>query len=206
MSTPASELPLDAAPAAQINERLWPALTIAPLLAALADYLFWRQSPGAPFGAFFCLAGAVVTILHAQTRASRRKCAVAGGLLVLSSVATVWAISFTNIMVLVGLLAVLVGESFYADVPGGTWVRWSLRASRLVLRSRALAVVFSTVGRERARADGVQQSGGRCLWPLHAGHCAGTLSRRNLSRRLPTRKRRLPTILRPHFRDAQPVD
>ena len=124
MNTTASDLPLDAAPVAQTNERLWLALTVAPLLACLADYLFWQQWPVPAFGAFFCLAGVVVVLLHAQTRASRRKAGIACGLLALSSVATVWEASFVNTMVLVALLAVVVGESFYADVPETAWARW----------------------------------------------------------------------------------
>ncbi|HEY3897795.1 MAG TPA: DUF4173 domain-containing protein [Chthoniobacter sp.] len=125
MNTTASDLPLDAAPAAQTNERLWPTLTVAPFLAWLADYLFWWQNPGASVAAFFSLTAVLIFILHARTQRQRQRAGIACGLLVLSSIATVWEVSWTNTVVLVGLLAVVVGESFYAGVPGATWARWS---------------------------------------------------------------------------------
>jgi hypothetical protein len=67
----------------------------------------------------------IVIVLHAPARESRRKAGIACGLLALASVATVWQASLANTMVLVALLAVVVGESCYAQVPGTAWARWS---------------------------------------------------------------------------------
>ncbi len=79
---------LETAPA-ETDGRLWPALTIAPCLACLADYLFWRHDPGAPWGFFFCLAAIIVLVLHARP-GQRRRGGMACGLLGLAAVAAVW--------------------------------------------------------------------------------------------------------------------
>jgi hypothetical protein len=122
MDMPASALPLDAVPD-RTHERLWPALIVAPSLAWLADFLFWPRLPGAPLGFFSCVAATLVLVLHAR-RGRRRRPAVACALLAVASFATVCETSFTNTVVLVSLLVVVVGESFYADVAGTAWARW----------------------------------------------------------------------------------
>ncbi|MEP6667546.1 MAG: DUF4173 domain-containing protein [Chthoniobacter sp.] len=123
MNSSTSDLPLDAAPPLP-NERIWPALTIAPLLVLMADYLFWRPTPGLPFGLYFCLAAIVVLFLHAPA-GRRRRPAIACGLMFLASVATALETSLTNTIVLAALLAVVVGESCYREVVGTAWARWS---------------------------------------------------------------------------------
>lgn len=124
MNPPASDIPLDTPAAIQTQERFWPAVTIVPLLAWLADFLFWRQIPGITLGLYFTLVGAVVCYLHAPPE-QRWRPGIGVGLMAIASIATALETSFTNTLVLLGLLAVVIGESFYRQVPGTAWARWS---------------------------------------------------------------------------------
>jgi hypothetical protein len=123
MNSAASEIPLDPA-SAKSSDRLWPALTVVPVVAWIGDYLFWRQIPGLALGLYFCRAALVVIVLHPRS-VQRWRPWTAWGLMVLTAVATALETSLTNSVVLLVLLAVVVGESCYADVIGTAWARWS---------------------------------------------------------------------------------
>lgn len=124
MNPPASDIPIETATVAQSSERFWHVITIGPLLVWTADFLFWRQTPGLTLGIYFSLVALAVFALHAAPGRQWRP-GIACGLLLVSSVATALETSFTNTLVLLGLLAVVIGESFYREVPGGPWSRWS---------------------------------------------------------------------------------
>jgi uncharacterized membrane protein (UPF0136 family) len=123
MNTSASDFPIDQTPALP-RERVWPALTVGPLLAVTADFLFWRQDWGVSVGLYFCLAALTVFALRARPR-RRRLPGIACGLLFIAALATVLETSLTNCVVLLALLMVIVGESAYAGVIGTAWARWS---------------------------------------------------------------------------------
>ena len=124
MNPPA--IPIEAAAdiPTQSNERLWPAFTVGPALVWMADFLFWGQSPGITLGLYFCLVAVLILVLHARP-GQRWRPGIACGLMALAAVATALETSYTNTFVLIGLLAVVVGESCYREVIGTAWARWS---------------------------------------------------------------------------------
>jgi len=124
MNPPASDIPIETPAITESNERFWPAITIGPLLVWTADFLFWRQTPGLTLGIYFSIVALILFALHAVP-GWRVRPGIACGLLVVSSIATALETSFTNTLVLLGLLGVVIGESFYREVPGGPWSRWS---------------------------------------------------------------------------------
>lgn len=123
MNPPAIPIAAAATPV-QSTERLWPALTIGPLLVWMADFLFWRQSPGITLGLYSCVVAVVILVLHSRPE-QRWRAEIACGLMLLAAIATALETSFTNTLMLIGLLAVVVGESCYREVVGTAWARWS---------------------------------------------------------------------------------
>jgi len=123
MNPPALPIAATAVPT-QTTGRLWPALTLGPALVWAADFLFWRHLPGFTLGLYLCGVALIVFLLHAQP-GQRWRTGIACGLMGFAAIATAWETSFTNTLVLIGLLAVVVGESGYREIPGTAWARWS---------------------------------------------------------------------------------
>ena len=122
-----SNLPPPLPQAARLPEpgalgRLGFIVVMAMLLTALADFLFWKHTPGVSL-AIYCCAVAWISIAI-RRESSGRAPWIAAGLMLASSYATATEISFTNITVLVALLAVVCGECWYAELPA-CWPRWS---------------------------------------------------------------------------------
>jgi hypothetical protein len=104
-------------------KRLGLVLAAAVSLTALADFLFWKQIAGISF-AIYCCAVAAMTIASRRRKCNERAVWFAAGLILAASAATAMEISFTNIAVLLGLLAVIYGECWYPELPA-FWPRWS---------------------------------------------------------------------------------
>ncbi|MGC3990306.1 MAG: DUF4173 domain-containing protein [Chthoniobacteraceae bacterium] len=99
------------------------ALGLALLLLVLGDFLFWPAAPGVSL-ACFAAASLLALALQHRTALFRGKTWLALPLFAASLVATVWQISFSNVLVLLLLLCILVGETSYPALATG-WARWS---------------------------------------------------------------------------------
>lgn len=98
-------------------------LALAGLLTWAADFLFWKLDPGISVAIYVCVVAGVIIALN--SRASRSRLLLpAAVLLILSSWATAFEISLTNICVLGSLLAVIFGEALYPAL-AGRWARWT---------------------------------------------------------------------------------
>jgi len=110
----------DSIPVARV--RLWPLVMATGLLTGAADFLFWHSEPGISLGIFVALL-AVGVLFH---RTEKR---IGGGtwlafILLLGACGQCGIeICFTNVCVLIALLLVLAGGSFYSGLPAG-WRRW----------------------------------------------------------------------------------
>src|SRR5688500_13037089 len=111
-------IPLDVA-----QERLFPTLAAAGILTWLGDFLFWHQPPGLSV-AIFAVSAAAAVYAHPRSERPSRAAWIAALLLLISCVATCLEVSFSNFAVLGVLLAVLMGERHFPDLPAG-WARWS---------------------------------------------------------------------------------
>jgi hypothetical protein len=105
------------------SERVLPVLSISIILAGSADFLFWEQPPGASIALFACLSALTLFALPGSGTRSR-SAQIGGALLLASSLATLLEVSFSNVVVLSTLLAVIMGERHFRALPAG-WARWS---------------------------------------------------------------------------------
>lgn len=110
-------------PIATAQERLLPVIVTSAVLTWLGDFLFWNQVPGISVAVFALIIGISLLVFPGERRASRSAC-IAAVLLVLACIATTLENSFSNVVVLIALLAVLMGERHFREVKG-SWARWS---------------------------------------------------------------------------------
>ncbi len=105
------------------GERLVPTLAAAAGVILLGDFLFWDYRPGLSFGLFVL---AVVGLLLAKNHGSAAAARVMlpSGLVAAAAVQTAVGGSFSNIAVIMALIAVLMGELYFQALPVG-WARWS---------------------------------------------------------------------------------
>lgn len=96
---------------------------LALLLVVLGDFLFWPASPGISL-AIFAAASLLALVAHHRAGIFRGSTRVALPLFAVSVLATAWQVSFSNVLVLLILLCVLVGETSYPALATG-WARWS---------------------------------------------------------------------------------
>ncbi|EDY20816.1 hypothetical protein CfE428DRAFT_2013 [Chthoniobacter flavus Ellin428] len=165
-----------AAVPAQFTGRLWPALTIGPILVWLADFLFWRQTPGFTLGLYFCTVALVVFALHARP-GQRWRAGIACGLMGGAAMATAFETSFTNTLVLIGLLAVVVGESCYREIAGTAWARWSEALLSWVCAPGRWPWFFGRLGSNALVSVGMSKASGdviaRALQAIAPAACLG---------------------------------
>src|SRR5262245_61556577 len=109
-----------ASPAVRV--KLFPLVVTAITFAWLADFLFWNHPPGVSVGIFAVALAAAMLAGSARDRA-RGGVWLATALLFGACVQTGIELCFTNILVLLVLLAVIGGSTYYADLPRG-WPRW----------------------------------------------------------------------------------
>jgi hypothetical protein len=105
------------------RERVLSVVAAAVGLAWLGDFLFWNHPPGVSVAIFGACAAAILSIRSMADRPSRSSW-IAAMLLALSTGATFLELSFSNVVVLLALLAVLMGERHYPELAAG-WARWS---------------------------------------------------------------------------------
>lgn len=100
-------------------------LTIAAAILSVtvaADFLFWYETPGVSL-AIFVVVLAITIFANAPKRWSNGAL-LAAALLFGAAAQSAVEISFSNILVILVLLVVLMGEEFFASLPAG-WPRWS---------------------------------------------------------------------------------
>jgi len=135
-------------------------IVITALLTWLGDFLFWNHSPGISVAIFVTFAVAALLALPDHSRPTRAA-GVAAVLLLFSSGASFLEISFTNITVLIALLAVLMAERHYQELAAG-WSRWSesfiawlcapgrwLWLTRSMVESELVKIGFNSVTTDR---------------------------------------------------------
>lgn len=93
------------------------------LIVWLGDFLFWKHWPGISIALFVCAIAAIV-VSRSRDQWKNPVVRIAFALLAAASCATALEISFTNICVLMALLAVICGECWYGGL-AGHWARWS---------------------------------------------------------------------------------
>src|SRR4030095_1312893 len=111
------------------------------LTGLLGDFLFWRSQPGVSLGVFIALLAIGLVVFGERT--ARRLSALA--LLFLCVVQSAIERCFTNVTLMLALLACVFGESVYSQLPGN-WARWSealYAAMRGPLRWSALLVEWA---------------------------------------------------------------
>ena len=100
-----------------------PRILLSALLLTMAgDYLLWPAPPGISFGIFTLLAGFALFCNRARALPTWTV-ATAALLLIVSAFQSAIALSFSNFLVISGLLVVLVGETSYPSLLPG-WPRW----------------------------------------------------------------------------------
>jgi hypothetical protein len=104
-------------------ERVVSVMAITALLTWLGDFLFWNHPPGVSIGIYIMFVVAALMPLPGEEQPTRAAC-IAAFLLFCSAWASFLETSFSNVAVLIGLLAVLMGERHYQVMAGG-WTRWS---------------------------------------------------------------------------------
>jgi hypothetical protein len=92
-------------------------------IVAAADICFWDVTPGVSFGLFALIAGLIIVLNRAESFRNRRTCCIFA-LLIAAACESANSFSFSNGLVLLILLGVLAGESWYLSLPPG-WSRWS---------------------------------------------------------------------------------
>ncbi len=92
-------------------------------LVALGDYLLWNFTPGFSLG-LFTAAIALAIALNRSRAALTGRIILIGALLLGASVQSGIEVSFSNILVALVLLLLLMTETFYLTLPAG-WARWS---------------------------------------------------------------------------------
>jgi hypothetical protein len=112
-------LPADV-PAAHV--RLWPLVTIAGVLTWAADFLFWKQDFGVNVGIFAALLAVGILLQRPVPQIGRGGWA-ALALLLGAAVQSGIELCFTNVCVLLTLLLVLGGGTYYATIEP-VWRRW----------------------------------------------------------------------------------
>jgi len=115
--------PIVRPPAMFPGEKLLPTCLGVAVLVILGDFLFWNHRPGLSL-AVFVFAVAAVMVARNWTEARTSRVAIAFSLLVVSAWQTAVEISFTNLVVEAALLAVLMAELRFRELPAG-WGRWS---------------------------------------------------------------------------------
>ncbi len=108
---------------AATESRLRPVILGTVLFTWLGDFLFWNQTPGVSVALYALAIGGWLVALPSGGPITRHAL-VAAVLLVVSCVATTLELSLSNVLVLLSLLAVLMGERHFPDMKG-TWARWS---------------------------------------------------------------------------------
>ncbi|MDB6153024.1 MAG: hypothetical protein JWL90_1477 [Chthoniobacteraceae bacterium] len=101
------------------------------ILTWLADFLFWGAVPGVSIGLFGGIIGALLLGERLEARRASFGVMIRAALLLLACVQSAIEVSFTNITVIVVLLLILAGDTFYPGL-GGTWSRVSEAAWSLV--------------------------------------------------------------------------
>ena len=150
-----------ARPALLEGERLLPTCVLAAVVVLLGDFLFWRHRPGlslAIFGAIMML----LMLLKGGRSALRARVLISAGLLLISLTQTAVEISLTNCIVVAILLAVLMGELRFTQLPAG-WARWSeslVAWAAAVGRWRWLVIALSET--PVRNVDAVGRLGERC--------------------------------------------
>ncbi len=102
-------------------------LAFALTLTAAGDFLFWDLPVGVSLAVFVVLLLALL-LLRLPRGGWTRTAAISAALLLGACVATAVEISFTNVTVLLALLAILLGEIHFRSLPGG----WPRAAESLV--------------------------------------------------------------------------
>ena len=92
-------------------------------ITVAADFLFWYQQPGLSLSLFVIILAAAI-LFNRRSSQFRGYTFVALSLLLGAIIQSAIEISFSNILVLLVLLAVLMGEAFFSDLPS-IWARWS---------------------------------------------------------------------------------
>ncbi len=111
-------------PIAVARERVLPFIAIAAAFTWLGDFLFWPHTPGVSVAIFAAFAAAGLLWAIPGEERPTRAAWIAAALVAASSYATMNELSFSNIVVLVALLAVLMGERHYRELVA-EWGRWS---------------------------------------------------------------------------------
>ncbi len=110
-------------PALQNGERLLPICIAVIALVVLGDFLFWKYTPGFSLAIF--TASVASLMLARNGRASlKTRVLIPFGMLLVSALQTAIEMSFTNIAVIAGLFAILMGELYFTQLAAG-WARWS---------------------------------------------------------------------------------
>ncbi len=120
---PPKTLPIVRPPALFPGEKLLPTCLGVAVLVILGDFLFWNHRPGLSL-ALFVSALATAMVARNWDEARTPRVAIAFSLLIVSAWHTAVEISFTNLVVEVALLAVLLAELRFRGLPAG-WERWS---------------------------------------------------------------------------------
>lgn len=104
------------------REPFAPVLLGVVAFTLLADFVLWGHTPGVSFAIFCAMIPALIAAFCAPARWSRRAW-IALALFGPACVQAAVEICFTNVVVLVLLTLVLVGEMWFAALPAG-WARW----------------------------------------------------------------------------------
>jgi hypothetical protein len=104
------------------SERLLPTIAAVAAATSLGDFLLWSALPGLGL-AIFIASLAALLCLHRFAEGVSRRGWLAAVLLVTASVQTSIEICLTNVIVVLVLLLVLLGETTYRQLPPG-WARW----------------------------------------------------------------------------------
>jgi hypothetical protein len=122
MNTPTPP-PIPPSSVLALGERLLPTCGATGIVVLLGDFLFWNHRPGLSLAIFAVAMAALLVVQNWRVARGPRVC-IALLLLVVSAGQTAVEISFTNVVVVAALFAVLLAELRYLQLPSG-WARWS---------------------------------------------------------------------------------